>query len=195
MLQEAHAIDAHAWALRATWDTLVPAARITRLSSMRFGDLDASGVNDARRALSDSSPAVRHQAQWLIENRTDGLDRWRAEIEANAASAWAAHALVRGDLADSERGYAVLESSWAQGRVGEQQRSLALLIERDAKWRDTCEAHLRAPSTNRELHRLHHAAAGALARVGDADASTRLLRVSLDPACTCVAEYLAPMWW
>jgi hypothetical protein len=64
-----------------------------------------------------------------------------------------------------------------------------LLVERDPSWRDTCDAYLRSPTTTRPTRQ---AAAAALARVGDTDARTRLLRVSLDPTCVCVAEHLAP---
>lgn len=187
VLVDADAACAHAWALRTPWNALFPAARSMRLATMRFGELDARGEDDVRRGLVDASSGVRHQAERVVDTRPDGLARWRAEVEANADSAWAARARILGG--DVDRGHAGLAQTWDQGLVSDRARSLALLVERDAKWRDTCESYLREPSTTRPRR---HAAAAALARVGDTDARTRLLRVSLDPACECVAEHLAP---
>ncbi len=198
-LRQLDAKSAHAWALRTPWERLVDAARIDRVERSAHGALDRGAEEDVRRALSASSAAVRRSAERLFRVRPDALERWRSELSACASrgSVDALAALLRHGCAEERvaaRG--ALAALWVDTGAPARAAALGVLMAEsppaNTTWRKACEALLRRARRGDDhgLRRLQHRAARALARLGDVDSKTRLLRVSLDPGSPSYAELL-----
>lgn len=175
-LRRARPAVAIGYAHRAPWSELCAPAKIDRLES------DTEHLDDA---LDDPMRGVRSAAERAVLR--GGLESFRERIHALASAGHigALETLVSRGSPEERR--AALESL---AGMDDPNAVRVLLEHADAPaLRERCEATMRdgPERTGRRI-------AGTLARIGDADAMTRVLRVSLDPTCPCFAHCLLPQW-
>ena len=175
-LRRARPAVAIGYAHSAPWSELCAPAKIDRLESV---------TEHLEDALDDPMRGVRSTARRAILR--GGLESFPARIHALASA---------GDIGALEtlvkRGSHEERASALETLSGiDDPNALRVLLEHadTPALRKHCESVMRdgPERTDRRI-------AGTLARIGDADAMTRVLRVSLDPTCPCFAHRLIPQW-